>query len=96
MRKSSAVAGMLVLALSTAPSLSGETTPVGTPISIEAVRLASDRVYSDLLRRAYANGWRYPPEQIKSGFKRHFEETRLQLIDQGYIIVPDVSESVSQ
>jgi hypothetical protein len=34
-----------------------------------------------------AKGWRYTPTQIENGYRRHFEEFKLQLIDQKYTIV---------
>jgi hypothetical protein len=89
MRKSSAVAAALVLAVSTGPCFSGETKYQKMLISEETVKIASAWVYSDLLRQAYEKGWRYDPSHIESGFKRHFEELKLQLIDQGHTIVPD-------
>jgi hypothetical protein len=64
-------------------------------ISEDAVRTASTRIYSDILRRACTNGWRYPRSQIENGFKRHFGELKLQFLDQGYTVVPDVVASNS-
>lgn len=58
-------------------------------ISEEVVRILSARAYSDLLLQAYQKGWRYPRSQVENGFKRHFEELKLQLIAQGYQIVTD-------
>lgn len=56
------------------------------------VKFASARAYSDLLLQAYEKGWRYTPSAIENGFKRHFEELKLQLIDQGYTIVPGTAD----
>jgi hypothetical protein len=53
-----------------------------------AVRLASDDAYMEIVRQAWSKGWRFTPEQIDDGAKRHFEELKLQLIDQGYMILP--------
>src|SRR5688500_5082861 len=53
-----------------------------------AVRIASDNAYMEIVRQAWSKGWRFTPEQIEDGAKRHFEELKLQLIDQGYIILP--------
>jgi hypothetical protein len=55
-------------------------------VSEAAVRTMSDLTYEELLGQAVRKGWRYTPEQIKSGYSRHFEEFKLQLIDQGYRI----------
>jgi hypothetical protein len=62
------------------------------PISEEAVRLASGRLYSDILTQQCLQGRRYSRSQIESGFKRHFEEMRLALMDKGYTIVPNVTD----
>lgn len=86
----SSIVGALVLALSAGPCLSEATQSDGKVISENAVRTASARLYSDILSRACRNGWRYPRPQIENGFKRHFEELKLQLIDQGYTVVPDI------
>jgi ABC-type proline/glycine betaine transport system substrate-binding protein len=56
-------------------------------VSEAAVRAVSDSTYAELLSQALRKGWRYTPGQIESGYKRHFEEFKLQLIDQGYTIV---------
>ncbi|TGQ30625.1 MULTISPECIES: hypothetical protein [unclassified Mesorhizobium] len=52
------------------------------------VKIASMRVYADVLTSAAAKGWNYTPESIVSGSKRHFEEMKLQLIAAGFEIVP--------
>ena len=84
------ILGALVLALSAGPCLSGATQGNVRVVSETAVRDASARLYSDILSRACRKGWRYPRPQIENGFKRHFGELKLQLIDQGYTIVPDI------
>jgi hypothetical protein len=56
-------------------------------VSEAVVRTVSDLTYTEILNQALRKGWRYTPEQIASGYRRHFEEFRLQLIDQGYTIV---------
>ena len=53
---------------------------------VELKRL-SDAVYSWLLDQAIQKGHFYSPEVIASGYKRHFEELKVQLIGQGYIIL---------
>jgi hypothetical protein len=52
------------------------------------VKIASMRLYADILANAARNGWDYTPESIVSGSNRHFEEMKLQLNDAGYEIVP--------
>jgi hypothetical protein len=89
MTKSSILAAMLALPLSVGPCLSEGTQYRGKLISEDAVRTASAELYSDILARACRNGWRYPRSQIENGFKRHLEELKLQLVVQGYTIVPD-------
>ena len=77
----------IVAALAVAPVLAGEKSATPKLIAESTVRLVSDLTYTELLSQAIAKGWRYTPEQIESGYRRHFEEFKLQLIDQGYTIV---------
>ncbi|MEK1890101.1 MAG: hypothetical protein AAAB35_21570 [Phyllobacterium sp.] len=56
-------------------------------IAEETVRIISERSYANLLRQAHEKGWRYPRKQIEAGFRRHFEELKLQLLAQGFTIV---------
>jgi hypothetical protein len=96
MTKPSIFAAMLVLPLSAGPCLSEGTLSGGTQISEDAMRAISAELYSDILIRACRNGWRYPRSQIENGFKRHLGELRLQLVDQGYTIVPGVETDNSR
>ena len=95
MTKSSIFAAMLMLPMSAAPCLSEGMQPGGKLISEDALRAVSAELYSDILIRACRKGWRYPRSQIESGFKRHLGELRLQLVDQGYTIVPDLKANNS-
>ncbi|PBC01070.1 hypothetical protein CK220_27735 [Mesorhizobium sp. WSM3860] len=52
------------------------------------VKIDSLRQYADILASAARNGWNYAPAAIDSGAKRHFEETRLQLIAAGFEVMP--------
>jgi hypothetical protein len=74
-------------ALAIAPALAGEKSAPPKLIPESAVRFISDLTYTELLSQAMKKGWRYTPAQIESGYRRHFEEFKLQLIDQGYTIV---------
>ena len=65
------------------------------PIFEDAVRMASALRYSDILSQECMHGRRYPQNKIKNGFKRHYEEMRLQLVAEGYTIVPDETENNS-
>ncbi|UVC13339.1 hypothetical protein [Mesorhizobium onobrychidis] len=65
------------------------------PISEETVRMASALRYSDILSQECMHGRRYPQRKIENGFKRHFEEMRLQLVAEGHTIVPSVTENDS-
>lgn len=69
------------------PCLSGEEERPGKVILQEDVRILSARLYSAILIRACQNGWRYPLKHVRNGFKRHFEEFKLQLSNDGYTIV---------
>ncbi|WP_192177711.1 hypothetical protein [Mesorhizobium amorphae] len=93
MRKLSALAAAQLLALSTGPSMSEGAHGLRILISEDVVRRESVRLYSDLLNRACRKGWHYPRGQIESGFKRHFEELKLQILDQGFTIILDVREN---
>lgn len=64
-------------------------------ISEEALRMISAQIYSDILRRACLQGRRYPSSQIESGFKRQFQETKAMLVQEGYSILPNVTENNS-
>lgn len=91
MTKLPVLAAILVLSVSAGPCLSEGTQTNGKLISEEAVKAASAELYSNILVRACRNGWRYPRSQIENGFKRHLAELKLQLIDQGYTVVPDMT-----
>jgi len=52
------------------------------------VKIASMRLYADILANAARNGWDYAPDAIVSGSKRHFDEMKQQLTADGYEIVP--------
>src|SRR5262249_45422560 len=56
-------------------------------VSEAAVRWLSDMTYAELLRQATSKGGNYTPAQIESGYRRHYEEFKLQLIDHGYTIL---------
>lgn len=95
MTKSLILAAMLVLPLSAGPCHAEGTQRDGELISENTVRMISAGLYSDLLARACRNGWRYPRSRIEKGFRRHLEELKLQLVAQGYTIVPDVTANSS-
>jgi hypothetical protein len=86
MSKSCAMAMVITAALIATPVHAGD--PTGKVISEVAVRIASDDAYMEIMRQAWSKGWRFTPEQIEHGSKRHFDELKLKLIDQGYIILP--------
>jgi hypothetical protein len=76
-----------VAALAVAPAFAGEKSSNPKLITESTAKLVSDLNYTELLRQAIEKGWRYTPAQIKNGYRRHFEEFKLQLIDQGYTIL---------
>jgi hypothetical protein len=82
------VTAFLTLTASVGACYAESSVPPCKPITEEAIRLASNRLYTDILVRASLNGWRFAPDKIKNGYERHFQELRLQFIDQGYTIVP--------
>ena len=91
MTKLSDLTAILLLSVSARPCLSQGAQTNAKLISEEAVKAASAELYSDILVRACRNGWRYPRSQIENGFKHHLAELKLQLIDQGYTIFPDMT-----
>ena len=70
------------------PCLANEGSPIGKVMSEAEARIISARLYSALLIRVCKNGRRYPLSQVKSGFRRHFNEFKLQLANDGYTVVP--------
>jgi hypothetical protein len=77
----------LLVAVAAQPVQAGDKAKARALVSEAAARMVSELTYTELLRQAMSKGWRYTPEQIESGYKRHFEEFKVQLIDQGYTIV---------
>ena len=96
MTKLSVLTAVLVLSVSARPCLSEGTQTNGKLISEEAVEAASAELYSDILVRACRNGWRYPRSYVENGFRRHLAELKLQLVDQGYTVVPDMTANDPQ
>lgn len=70
------------------PTLPGDDLSPGGVISEDEARTISAGLYSAILIKACKNGWRYPLRTVKSGFKHHFSEFKLQLANNGYTIVP--------
>lgn len=83
--------GCIALALvfsSVPPTSPGDELSPDKIISDDDARIISARLYSAILMKACRSRWRYPLSHVKSGFKRHFDEFKLQLVSSGYIIVP--------
>jgi hypothetical protein len=70
------------------PSSPGDELSPDKVISEDDARIISARLYSAILIKACKSGWRYPVSHVKSGFKHHFSEFKLQLVGNGYTIVP--------
>ena len=81
------ILAMLAVAF-TEPAYAGEKIEPRKSISEAEVHIVSDVAYTRLLRQALDKGWRFAPEQMEKGYRRHFEELKLQLINQGYTILP--------
>jgi len=77
----------LAIGLSAMPARAGDKAGEPRVTTEAAVRMIGNLTYTEILRRAWRNGWRFTPEQIESGYRRHFEELKLQLIDQGFLIL---------
>lgn len=81
------LAVMAVTALLAAGSARAADKPGNRLISEAVLHRLSDLVYGEILGQALGKGWRYTPEQIESGYRRHFEEMKLRFIDEGYTIL---------
>lgn len=77
----------LVAVLSATPAQAGEAARKPRVTTEAAAKMISDLTYTDILRQAWRKGWRFTPEQIESGYRRHFEEFKLVLMDQGFSIL---------
>jgi hypothetical protein len=78
---------ILALGSSIPPCLSENNAPRWKTITEEEVRTLSASLYRDILITACKNGWRFPRKQLEHGFKRHLQELKLQLSNDGYRIV---------
>ncbi len=58
----------------------------GRLIQVDDLRRMSDLAYTEIQNRSYAKGFQFTQEQMDQGHRRHFEELKLPLLDQGYII----------
>ena len=88
------VATLSGLALLQAALAVAEDRPGKILITEETIRTVSAHIYANLLSQAYEKGWRYPKHQIESGFRRHFDELKQQLIAQGFTIIPTEEREV--
>jgi hypothetical protein len=85
--KLSIAAAALLVAMAVQPLCADDRPDAHRVITEGDARMMSAMAYTELLRQALGKGWRYTPEQIECGYRRHFEEFKLQLLDQGYTIV---------
>src|SRR5262245_23423075 len=86
MARSTIAAAMCAAELIGMPLLVSADEPSRKQLSRLQVRAASERLYSDIVLRACSNGWRYTPEQLESGSRRHLSEFTVQLLAGGYVI----------
>lgn len=85
----SITAGIMAVVLSAPFGLRPpENVASGMSITEEEIRETSAKHYSELIRRACANGWTFSRREAVAGFNRHFQELRLVLIDRGTTIMP--------
>jgi hypothetical protein len=77
----------LIVAVAATPVFAGSSSKQPKIIAEAEAKRLSDAVYTWLLDQAIGKGHHYSPEAIASGYKRHFEELKVQLIDQGYRIL---------
>jgi hypothetical protein len=83
-----AIAIFVGLVVSAMPGVAA-TERCGVYISESNVQIASISAYVDLLFQSYEKGWRFAPRQVENGFRRHFEELKLRLENEGYAIAPE-------
>jgi hypothetical protein len=88
MPKSYAVALAIVAGLMAVPAYAGDDTSKPKVVFEAAVKAVSDDAYMELVQQAWSKGWRFTHEDIEKGLRRHFEEFKLQLIGEGYTILP--------
>jgi hypothetical protein len=77
---------LALLALGPA-ALAADARKPGKAIPESEVRAISDATYGELLRQACRKGYCFTPAEMESGFRRHFEEFKLRLEDEGYVIL---------
>ena len=87
MMKSRFVAMAVLAAWLAGPAQAAEKARSPRIVSEAVVRVLSDLSYGEILRQASSKGWRYTPEQIESGYRRHFEQMKLRFIDCGYTVL---------
>ena len=88
MPKSNAMALAIVAALIAMPVYAGDDARKPKVVFEATVKAVSDDAYMELVRQAWSKGWRFTREDIEKGLRRHFEEFKLQLIGEGYTILP--------
>ena len=88
MAKTSAVLFVILAALLSVSVYPADNSSNPKVIFEVTVKRMSDDVYLLLVGQAWSKGWRFTPEQIAAGSRHHFEELKLQLMDQGYVILP--------
>ena len=89
MHKSGAVALAIVAALvAGVPAWAGDNASNRNVVYEAAVRAVSDDAYMEIVRQAWSKGLRFTREDIEKGARRHFEEFKLQLINESYTILP--------
>ncbi|WP_426122635.1 hypothetical protein [Pararhizobium sp. PWRC1-1] len=79
---------LVLIFTSVPPTLPDDELSPDKVISEDDARIISARLYSAILIKACKSGWRYPLSHVKIGFKRHFDEFKLQLVNNGYTVVP--------
>lgn len=88
MLKSSVLVMAITAVLIAEPTYAGDTASSRKVVYEAAVRAVSDEAYMEIVRQAWSKGLRFTREDIEKGARRHFEEFKLQLIDDGYTILP--------
>ncbi len=83
------VAALACLAFSTTPENAAATDCGRLVISESAVQMASMGAYYRILLQSYERGRRFAPQQVQKGFRRHFEELKLQWENRGYAVLSE-------
>jgi hypothetical protein len=80
------ILALAILALGQ-PALADDAGKPGRTVLESEARAISDATYGEILRQACNKGYCFTPAEMESGYRRHFQEFKLRLENEGYIIL---------